>query len=269
MSSSLKNKTAVITGGAGVLCGAMAVHLANKGVKVGILGRTPESVSQKVEEIKKIGGEAIPLIADVLNRDQLMAARDLMVSTWGKIDILINGAGGNIKEAVVGPDQSFFKMPMDAFDRVFSLNLFGAVQSSQVFGEVMANNQKGCILNVSSIAANLPLTRVVGYSAAKAALENFTRWLAVELAHKFGEGLRVNAIAPGFFIAKQNKSLLLNEDGSFTARGETIISQTPMKRFGEPEELNGTVEWLCSDQSKFVTGIVVPVDGGFSAFSGV
>ncbi|KAA3627099.1 MAG: SDR family NAD(P)-dependent oxidoreductase [Bacteroidetes bacterium] len=269
MSNSLENKTAVITGGAGVLCGSIAEYFASSGVKVGILGRSHDTVHQKVEEILERGGEAIPLIADVLAIDQLLAARDKMVKTWGQIDILINGAGGNMSAAVVGPDQSFFNMPMEAFDQVFRLNLYGAVQSSQVFGEVMAMNKKGCILNVSSIAATLPLTRVVGYSAAKASLENFTQWLAVELAVKYGDGIRVNALAPGFFIAKQNRKLLLNEDGTLTQRGQSIISNTPMNRFGEPEDLHGTAAWICSDGARFVTGIVIPVDGGFSAFSGV
>ncbi len=269
MNDDLNGKTAVITGGAGVLCGAIASHLASVGVKVAILGRTKATVFQKVTAINAAGGVALALLADVLDQTQLEAARDKVLEHWGRIDILINGAGGNIREAVVMPEDSFFEMPMEAFDRVFRLNLHGVVLCSQVFGKDMAERKEGVILNISSMAAQLPLTRVVGYSAAKAALDNFTRWMAVEMAHKFGEGVRVNAIAPGFFISEQNKRLLLNEDGSLTSRGKTIITQTPMGRFGYPEELNGAAEWLCSGSSRFVTGVVVPVDGGYSAFSGV
>ena len=267
--SNLKNKTAIITGGSGALGGTMASHLAKQGAKVAILGRTPENVNQKVTEIKNEGGEALALVADVLQKEQLEKARDEILNTWETIDILINAAGGNVKEATIMPDQSFFEMPKNAFEKVMQLNLVGTVLPSQIFGKIMAKNGKGCILNISSMAAQLPLTRVVGYSASKAAIDNFTKWLAVEMANKYGEGIRVNAIAPGFFIGKQNKSLLLKEDGSLTARGQTIISQTPMKRFGDAKELNGVVEWLCSDAASFVTGVVIPIDGGFSAFSGV
>jgi NAD(P)-dependent dehydrogenase (short-subunit alcohol dehydrogenase family) len=185
------------------------------------------------------------------------------------VDILINGAGGNMPGAVVSPDQSIFDISIDQFRKVNDLNLLGTVIPTIAFAKPMVAQGKGCIINVSSMAATLPMTRVVGYAAAKAAVDNFTRWMAVEMANKYGNGIRVNAIAPGFFIAEQNRTLLLNKDNTLTDRGKTIISQTPMKKFGEPDDLISTILWLCDDRSAFITGIVVPVDGGFSAFSGV
>ncbi len=265
----LNNKTAIITGGAGALGGSLAAHLASKGVKVAILGRTGKTVHNKVKHLQENGGEALALVADALDKTSLENARNLILSQWGQIDILINAAGGNMGAATIMPDQSFFDMDTDAFEKVVQLNLSSAVLCCQVFGWAMANSGKGNILNISSMAAQLPLTRVIGYSAAKAALDNFTKWLAVEMATKYGEKLRVNAIAPGFFIGEQNKKLLLNDDGSLTARAKTIIDQTPMRRFGRAEELNGVVEYLVSEAASFVTGVVIPVDGGFSAFSGV
>ena len=266
---SLKGKIAIITGGAGALGGAISTYLAKQGVKMAILGRSPEKTKNKVKEIIADGGEAIALIADVLDRNQLEMAKAILLQKWGKIDILINAAGGNVKEATVMPDASFFEMPANAFSKVVNLNLLGTVLPIQVFAEPMKDLGKGCILNISSMAAQLPLTRVVGYSASKAAIDNLTKWLAVEMAQKYGEGIRVNAIAPGFFIGEQNRSLLLKEDGTYTDRAKTIISQTPMNRFGKLEELNGVVGLLCSDAASFITGIVIPIDGGFSAFSGV
>ncbi len=265
----LKGKVAIITGGAGVLGGAMAAGLANAGAKVGILSRTKSKVEKKVKEIKKNGGEAIALVADVLDEKQLAAAQKKVMKKWGRIDILVNSAGGNMKGATIMPEQNIFDLSMHDFTRVTDLNLKGTVLPTMVFGKVMAEQKKGCVVNISSMAAQQAITRVVGYSASKAAIDNFTKWMAVEMAHKFGEGIRVNAIAPGFFIADQNRSLLTNEDGSLTARGQTIVNETPVKRFGEPEELTSTLLWLCSDASSFITGIIVPVDGGFSAFSGV
>ncbi len=265
----LDGKVAIITGGAGVLGGAMAEGLAKAGAKVGILSRTKSKVDQKVKEIKKNGGEAIALIADVLDEKQLKAAKKKILKKWGRIDILLNSAGGNMKGATIMPDQNIFDLSMDDFTKVTDLNLKGTVLPTMVFGETMAKQKKGCIINISSMAAQQAITRVVGYSASKAAIDNFTKWMAVEMAHKFGEGIRVNAIAPGFFIADQNRSLLTNKDGSLTARGQTIVNETPVKRFGEPEELVSTLLWLASDASSFITGIIVPVDGGFSAFSGV
>lgn len=265
----LKDKVAVITGGAGVLGGAMADSLAAVGVRVAILGRTEEKVKRKVAAIRAEGGQARPLIANVLDQPALKRAREALLSEWGRLDILINAAGGNMPGATIQPDQSIFDLSIEDFNAVTQLNLQGTVLPSLVFGKVMADQQKGCIINVSSMAAERALTRVVGYSASKAAVDNFTRWMAVEMSLKYGAGIRVNAIAPGFFIGEQNRRLLLREDGQLTERGSTIIRQTPMRRFGEPEELSGCIHWLCSDSAGFVTGIVIPIDGGFSAFSGV
>src|SRR5690606_2805399 len=216
-----------------------------------------------------IGGTAIGISTDVLNKTSLENARTRIIENYGKIDILINAAGGNVKGATIQPNEDFFEMKIDDFDMVTNLNLKGTVLPTLVFGKEIAKQQQGCIINISSIAAQQVLTRVVGYSASKAAIENFTKWLAVEMAQKLSTNLRVNAIAPGFFIGEQNKDLLLNSDGTLTGRGQTIIDNTPMHRFGDPEELISTALWLCSDASKFITGIVVHVDGGVSAFSGV
>lgn len=267
--SDLKGKVAVITGGNGVLGGAIAKGFAEKGAKVGILGRSEKTVYARVEEIKKLGGEAIALVADVLDKDELISAKKALEKEFGTIDILVNAAGGNMKGATIGPEQTIFDLDLDDFDKVSQLNLKGSVLPTIIFGKAMADQKKGSIINISSMAAERALTRVMGYSAAKAAIDNFTKWLAVEMAQKYGDGIRVNAIAPGFFIGEQNRDLLLNQDGSLTSRGETIVNQTPMKRFGKPEELQGVANWLAGDDSSFVTGIVVPIDGGFGAFSGI
>ncbi|GJM32091.1 MAG: dioxygenase [Saprospiraceae bacterium] len=265
----LTGKVAIITGGAGVLGGTLAEGLAKAGAKVGILNRTKATVEKKVREITVQGGEALAMIADVLDETQLINARDKILDKWGRIDILVNSAGGNMRGATIMPDQDIFDLSIEDFSKVTDLNLKGTVLPTMVFGRAMVDFKKGSIINISSMAAQQAITRVVGYSAAKAAVDNFTKWMAVEMAHKYGGDIRVNAIAPGFFIAEQNRRLLTNEDGSLTARGETIIKETPMKRFGKPEELISTVIWLSSDASSFVSGIIVPVDGGFSAFSGV
>ncbi len=265
----LSGKVAILTGGAGVLGSAMAKGLVQAGAKVGILSRTASKVQKTVDEIHAMGGQGLALIADVLDENQLIDARNKVMKTWGSIDILVNAAGGNMKGATIMPNQDIFNLNMEDFTKVTDLNLKGTVLPTMVFAKVMAEQKKGCIINISSMAAQQAITRVVGYSASKAAVDNFTKWIAVEMAHKFGEGIRVNAIAPGFFIAEQNRRLLTNEDGSLTARGQTIINETPVKRFGEPEELVSTLLWLSSDASSFVTGIIVPIDGGFSAFSGV
>lgn len=266
---SLQGRVAIVTGGTGVLGGAIAHGLAAAGAKVGILGRRVERAAEVVETIKAKGGEAMPVPADALDQAALAQARDLVLQQWGRVDILINAAGGNSPDATVFGDVTFFNLKREAVQKMLDLNLMGTILPSQVFGEVMAKAGKGSIINISSMAAQRPLTRVLGYAAAKSAIDNFTRWLAVDLATKYGEGVRVNAIAPGFFIGEQNRSFLLNPDGTPTPRGESIVAHTPMKRFGEPDELIGAAVWLCSDAAKFVTGIVVPVDGGFSAFGGV
>lgn len=266
---SVENKVAVITGGTGVLGSVMAKGMADAGAHVIIVGRRVDAGEKVVGEIQKAGGKATFFQADVLNKEELQKIKAQILSTAGTIDILINGAGGNMPGATIPPDKTFFDLDTKAFQQVVDLNLLGTVLPSQIFGEVMATNKKGIIINISSMSAFRPITRVVGYSAAKAAIDNFTQWLAVELAKKVGQGIRVNAIAPGFFITEQNRALLTNTDGTLTARGNAVINQTPFGRFGEADELVGTLLWLCSDASKFVTGVVVPVDGGFNAFCGV
>lgn len=266
---SVENKIVVITGGTGVLGSVMAKAMAAAGAQVIIIGRRADAGEKVISEIHKAGGNAKFLQADVLSKEDLQRVKDQILSGPGTIDILINGAGGNMPGATISPDKTFFDLDTKAFQQVVDLNLLGTVLPSQIFGEVMAANKKGIIINISSMAAFRPITRVVGYSAAKAAIDNFTQWLAVELAKKVGQGIRVNAIAPGFFITEQNRALLTNADGTLTARGNAVINQTPFGRFGEADELVGTLLWLCSDASKFVTGVVVPVDGGFNAFCGV
>ena len=265
----MKGKVAVITGGNGTLGSAFAKGLAQVGATVFILGRNAGKSRNRVNEFKKLGLTIHATTCDVLDEKSVQDAAKRILKKTGKVDILINGAGGNMSGATIMPDQSIFDISVDQFKKVTDLNLLGTVIPSIVFSKSMVDQGGGCIVNISSMAAQLPLTRVVGYSASKAAIDNFTRWLSVEMTVKYGEGIRVNALAPGFFIAEQNRKLLLNEDGSLTSRGETIIGQTPMKRFGEPDELISTLLWLCDDRSSFVNGIVVPVDGGFSAFSGV
>ena len=265
----MTDKVAVITGGNGTLGRAFVRALAGAGARVYILGRNEEKSAAAVADFAEVGYTVTAVRCDVLDEGAVAGAVERIISEAGRVDILVNAAGGNRPGATVGPDGSIFDLGIEDFRKVNDLNLLGTVIPSVAFAKPMVESGSGCIVNISSMAALLPITRVVGYSAAKAAVDNFTRWLAVELATKYGEGLRVNAIAPGFFIADQNRSLLLKEDGSLTQRGETIISQTPARRFGEPEELMSTLLWLCDDASSFVNGIVVPVDGGFSAFCGV
>jgi len=265
----LSGRVALVTGGSGALGRAMARGLAMAGARVALLARRPERLQEAVAEIEQLGGEALALPGDVLDRASLEKARETLLSHWDRLDILVNGAGGNVREATLEPGHTVFELTEEAFRRVIDLNLMGTILPTLIFGEVMARQRRGVIVNVSSMAATRILTRVVGYSAAKAAVENFTRWMAVELARTYGEGLRVNAIAPGFFLGEQNRHLLLREDGSLTERGQAIIAHTPMGRFGEADDLIGTLVWLCSDASRFVTGVVVPVDGGFSIFTGI
>jgi len=266
---SLAGKTAVITGGTGVLGGEMACALVGLGANVAVLDRNtaiPEALQKPMDAGP---GKYMVVYADVLQRDVLETAVAKIVAEYGRIDILINAAGGNHPQATTTADNSFFDLPQEALGFVFNLNIVGTILPSQVIGKIMAEQGEGVILNLSSMAAFTPLTRVVGYAAAKAGVSNFTQWLAVHMAQEYSPNIRVNALAPGFFIGKQNKALLLNEDGSLTDRGQSIIDHTPMGRFGVPEELLGTMLWLLSPASQFVTGIIVPIDGGFSAFSGV
>lgn len=264
----LAGRVAVVTGGYGVLGGSMADGLAAAGARVAVLGRRREAAEEKAAELRARGAAAVALVADVLDQTQLWLAREELLRMWGRVDILINAAGGNVPEAR-NDERAVFDVPLSAFDEVLHLNLHGTLVPSLVFGEVMARQRGGSIVNISSMAAQQAISGVLGYSIAKAGIDNLTRWLAVEMARKYGDGVRVNAVAPGFFVATQNRGVLLNADGSYTPRAQTIIGQTPMGRFGDPEELNGAVQWLCSDASSFVTGTVIPVDGGFSAFSGV
>lgn len=266
---SLKDKTAVITGGTGVLGQSMVHAIASAGANIAILGRRKEAADTLVAELKQAGARAIAIKADVLDGEQLREANRIVLQEFGSIDILVNAAGGNMPGAVVGPDAKFFDMKIEDFRKVVDLNLLGSVLPTQIFTEDMAVRKKGVIINIASMAAMRSITRVAGYSAAKAAIANFTSWLAIEMAHKYGEGIRVNAISPGFFLTEQNRTLLTNPDGSYTLRGQKVIAQTPYGRFGRPDELAGTLVWLCSDASAFVTGINVAVDGGFSAYSGV
>lgn len=265
----LSNKVAVITGGTGVLGGCAANSLAAAGVHIILIGRNAEAIEDKIKAIEDLGGNAEGYAANVLDKNSLEAVKDKILAKHKTIDILINAAGGNMPGATIGEQQSIFDLNMDDFSKVTDLNLNGTVVPSLVFGAVMANQKSGSIINYSSMTVERAVTRVVGYAASKAAMENFTRWMAVEMATKFGDQIRVNAVAPGFFIGNQNRRLLTNEDGSYTSRGNLIIQNTPMNRFGNAEELNGIIHFLCSDAASFITGTVIPVDGGFSAFSGV
>ena len=265
----IRDKVAVITGGSGILCGAIARGFAQRGAKVAILGRTQEKVAAAVRQIEDEGGKALELVADALDADSLQMSCEKVLKHWGSIDILINGAGGNIPGAAIPPSSNFFEHPFQNLQQVFDLNFNGTILPTQVFGRPMSEARSGSIINISSMTAQQAVTRVPGYSTAKAAVDCFTRGLAVEVALKFGEGIRVNAIAPGFFVTDQNRRLLTREDGSFTERGSDVIRKTPVRRFGEAEELLGTAVWLASGASGFVTGTVIPVDGGFSAWSGV
>jgi len=264
----LTGRVAVVTGGYGVLGGGIASDLARAGVRVAVLGRRRDAAEEKAEGIRKEGGEAIALVADVLDEAALREALAAVVGRWGRVDILINAAGGNVARAR-NDRSSVFDVPLDAFDEALRLNLHGTVLPTLVFGEAMAKSGTGCVVNISSVAASRVLSGVMAYSAAKGAIDNVTRWLAVELARKHGEGLRVNAIAPGFFLSEQNRAVLVTPEGEFTDRAKSIIAHTPMGRLGRPDELTGTVRWLCSDAASFVTGVVVHVDGGFTVFSGI
>lgn len=263
----LHNKVVVITGGTGVLGSKMSEYLAEQGAKIAILARNIANGEALVSSIHKQGGTAIFLQADVLNQAQLETNARKIMDTFGHIDVLINGAGGNMPGATISPDKTIFDLNIDDFRKVVDLNLMGTVIPTMVFAKEMVKQQQGSIINISSESALRPLTRVVGYGAAKAAVTNFTKYLSIELATKFGQGFRVNAMAPGFFLTEQNRTLLTNPDGSYTDRAKTIIAHTPFGRFGEAEELLGTLHWLASDASKFVTGTLTIIDGGFDAFA--
>lgn len=263
----INGQVVVITGGTGVLGRAIAAHLAEEGAKVVILGRKAEVGNAIVDDIKAKGGEALFLTTDVMNREALEQNLADILATYGRVDALLNAAGGNMPGATIGPSGTFFDLKVEEFQRVLELNLLGTVLPTQVFLKPMVEQKKGAIVNFSSMAAFRPLTRVCGYAAAKAGISNFTAYMATEIAKKFGEGIRVNAIAPGFFLTEQNRSLLTNPDGSYTERGQDVIRQTPFGRMGKAEELCGTIQYLISNASSFVTGTVAIVDGGFNAFA--
>ena len=267
----LTGKVAAVTGGGGVLGTAFCQALAQAGASIAVMSLTVEESQVTVDSITANGGKAIALGANVLDRDELNAAYETIIKEYGTVDILLNCAGGNTQGAMTSPDnsRSFFDLPEDAIQWTFNLNFLGTLLPSQVFAKLMAEKGEGVIVNISSMAASRPLTRVVAYAAAKAGIDNFTKWLSVYMAKEYSPNIRVNAIAPGFFITTQNLRIVTNEDGSFTPRGHQIVEHTPMGRFGEPEELVGTLLWLVSDGAKFVTGTVTPVDGGFSAYGGV
>lgn len=263
----IKDKVVVMTGGTGVLGRAITKYLALEGAKVIILGRNEAVGRAQESDIRSAGGEAVFLTTDVLDQEKLEQNRTEILGRYGRIDALLNAAGGNMPGATIAPDGTFFDVKVHDFEKVLQVNLSGTVLPTQVFLKPMSEANKGTIVNFSSMSAFRPLTRVMGYSAAKAAISNFTQYMATEVATKMGEGIRVNAIAPGFFLTNQNRTLLTNPDGSLTARGQAIIAHTPFRRFGRPEELCGTIHYLISDASAFVTGTVAIVDGGFNAFA--
>jgi len=267
---SVSGHVAVVTGGAGVLCSSLAKALAGAGAKLAVLDLAADPARSLASEIAAHGGEAIGIPCNVLDRASVESAAKAVLDAYGRVDILVNGAGGNKPQATTTPDQRFFDLPAEAVQWVFNLNFVGTLLPSQVFGRLMAQQRSGVIINVSSMNAFRPLTRIPAYSAAKAAVSNFTQWLAVHLAQEYSPSIRVNAIAPGFFLTDQNRFLLTDAaTGELTARGKQIIGHTPQGRFGEPDDLTGALLWLASPAAAFVTGIVVPVDGGFSAYSGV
>jgi NAD(P)-dependent dehydrogenase (short-subunit alcohol dehydrogenase family) len=264
---SVNNKVVVITGGTGVLGACIGKYLATQGAKVVLLGRRQEEGERLVSEITAEGGEAQFLACDVMNVEAVQSVCDAIVAKYGRVDALLNAAGGNMPGATIAPTGTIFDIKIEEFQRVLNVNLTGTVIPTQVFLRPMVEAGRGAIVNFSSMAAFRPMTRVLGYAAAKAGISNFTAFMANEVATKFTSGIRVNAIAPGFFLTNQNRALLTNPDGSLTPRGEDVIRQTPFKRFGKPEELCGTIQYLISDAASFVTGTVAVVDGGFNAFA--
>lgn len=265
----LNEKVIVVTGGTGILGKAFIEGIAAAGGIPVILGRNERVAVEREKLIKQSGGAALAVIADVTSEPQLIAGRDKIIKEFGRIDGLVNAAGGNIKNAVIQKERDLFELDIAALQMVMNLNLFGTLLPTQVFGKELARQRKGSIVNISSMAAQRAITKVLGYSMAKSAIDAYTKWFSVELGNRYGDTIRMNAIAPGFFLTEQNRELLTNTDGQLTERGNLVVQHTPMKRFGAPEELIGALIWLLSDASKFVTGTVINVDGGFSVFSGV
>ncbi|UDQ99067.1 SDR family oxidoreductase [Lentisphaerota bacterium WC36G] len=265
----IQDKVIVVTGAAGALAGSTAKYLLKQGATVVFLDLNQERVDEVVEESKAISQNVDGYACNVLDKAILEDVYEKIMAKHGRVDVLINGAGGNMPGATVGPDQTIFDIKIDDYEKVLDLNIKGSVLPSLVFSKAFVEQKSGCIINFSSMSSTLALTRVMGYSNAKAAIDNFTRWFATEMAIKYGDGIRVNAIAPGFFIGNQNRKLLLNDDGTYTERGQQVIDNTPFRRFGEAEEVHGPIHYLISDAASFVTGTVIAVDGGFSIFSGV
>ena len=265
----ISGQVAVITGAGGIICGVMAKEMAKKGVRVALLDLFVENAQKIADEINAAGGEAVAVKANVLDRESLEQARQAVLDRFGRVDILINGAGGNKKEATVSPELDFFHLNVDAFQWVFDLNVTGAVLTTMVFGELLAKQGTGNVINIASMATYHPLTNTVAYCGAKAAVANFTEWMATHFNQNYSKRIRVNAIAPGFLLTTQNRFLMQKEDGTPTDRGQRVLNKTPMGRYGEPEEMAGPVIWLCSEAASFVNGAVIPVDGGFSAFWGI
>lgn len=266
---SLKEKVIVVTGATGILGYSFIKALSSAGAIVGVLGRNEKVAEERVNEIIGTGGKAIALIADVQNEEALYTCCQKVIKAFGKIDGLVNAAGGNVPEAVLQPTEDLFAMNLDGMKKAMDVNLWGTVLPTLIFGKIIAHNGGGSIVNISSVSVPRTLTKVLGYSMGKSAVESFNKWFAVELANRYGDKVRMNALVPGFFLTEQNRTLLTNSDGTYTSRGESVIRHTPFKRFGQADELAGALVWLLSDASGFVTGATITVDGGFNAFSGV
>jgi NAD(P)-dependent dehydrogenase (short-subunit alcohol dehydrogenase family) len=266
---SLAGKVIVVTGGTGILGSAFIDAIVEAGGAVGILGRKKEVAEERAAAINAKGGKAIALVADVLQEEQLRACKQQVLAAFGKIDGLVNAAGGNMPEGVLQPNENIFSMNMEGMKKTLDINLWGTLIPTQVFGEAIAATGAGSIVNISSMNSKRAITKVLGYNMGKAAVDCYNQWFAVELANRYGDKIRMNALAPGFFLTEQNRYLLTKKEGGYTERGEKVITQTPFKRFGNPDELKGALVWLLSDASKFVTGSMICVDGGFSIFGGV
>jgi NAD(P)-dependent dehydrogenase (short-subunit alcohol dehydrogenase family) len=266
---SLKDKVIIVTGGTGILGNSFVDAIVEAGGAVGILGRKKDVAEERAEAINKKGGKALGLVADVMDEKQLNAAKEKALQYFGKIDGLVNAAGGNMPEGVLAPNEDIFKMNLEGMKKVTDINLWGTVIPTQVFGDAIAQTGKGSIVNISSMNSKRAITKVLGYNMGKAGVDCYTQWFAVELANRYGDKIRMNALAPGFFLTEQNRNLLTKPEGGYTERGALVIKQTPFKRFGDPDELKGALIWLLSDASQFVTGAMICVDGGFSIFGGV
>jgi NAD(P)-dependent dehydrogenase (short-subunit alcohol dehydrogenase family) len=269
MDFSLKDKVIIVTGGTGILGNSFVNAIVEAGGAVGILGRKAEVAEERAEAINKQGGKAIALVADAMDEQQLQQAKEKILKAFGKVDGLVNAAGGNMPDGVLQPDEDIFSMKVDGMKKVMDINLWGTVIPTQVFGEAIARSGSGSIVNISSMNSKRAITKVLGYNMGKAAVDCYTQWFAVELARRYGDKIRMNALAPGFFLTEQNRYLLTTKEGGYTERGDLVIRQTPFRRFGQPDELKGALVWLLSDASQFVTGAMICVDGGFSIFGGV